>query len=109
MKLFNTENKMERFVCGMQLKTIVSGFGKFSIKNLDLYMRRVGGGVVFVMSQVVSYSLTSLVLRFGRGGGSYEVLGAFFSSYLLIRSIKLVFFDFGEDPISLTPTMGSVD
>jgi hypothetical protein len=36
-------------------------------------------------------------------------LGAFFSSCLLIRSIKLVFFDLGEDPISLTPTMGSVD
>jgi hypothetical protein len=41
-KRFNNEQVTGRFISGMMLKTIVFGFEQYSIKRLDLEIRRIG-------------------------------------------------------------------
>jgi hypothetical protein len=63
IKSFDNERDMERFFCGMQLKSIV-GFKQYPIKTLYLYMPRFGIDHARVMAQIVAPSLSSLILRF---------------------------------------------
>jgi hypothetical protein len=113
-KKFDDQREIERFMCGMQLKSIVSGFEQYSIKKLDLDMRRIGIEYVRVMAQIVAPTLSILCLCFKESTDEdddetdldcYEVLEAFFSSCLQIRCLRLEFFDFGDDPTSFTPTI----
>jgi hypothetical protein len=103
--LLNNEQAMGRFISGMQLKKIV-GFEQYSIKKLDLVLRRIRIEHVRGMIRILSPTLSILCLDF-EGGESdlecYEVLEAFFSSCLQIRCLRLDYFDFGDDPSSLTP------
>jgi hypothetical protein len=111
---FDDDQAMARFVCGMQLKSIVFGFEKYSIKKLDLDMPHVGIDYVRVMAQTVAPTLSSLCLRFEEPSAEdveesdldcYEVVEAFFSRCLQIRDMRLELFDFGDDPSSLTPSI----
>jgi hypothetical protein len=109
MKKFDDEREMERFFCGMQLKKIVFGFEQYSIKDLD--MRQIGIDYIRVMAQTVARTLSSLCLRFKRPAEEeddesdqdcYEVVEAYFSSCHEIRYLRLDYFDFGDDPFSLS-------
>jgi hypothetical protein len=110
-KRFDDQRDMDSFVCGMQLKSIVSGFEQYSIKNLYLNMHRNRIEHVRVMAQIVAPTLSGLGLDFEcpqeeeSDLDCYEVVEAFFSSCLQIRCLRLEFFDFGGDPTSFTPTI----
>jgi hypothetical protein len=114
MKRFDDEREMERFFCGMQLKTIVFGFEQYSIKKLDLDMRRIGIEFIRVMAQIVAPTLSILGLEFEEPAEEddeetdlecYTVMETFFSSCLQICHLRLAFFDFGDDPSSLIPAI----
>jgi hypothetical protein len=102
-KRFDDQRAMASFACGMQLKSIIFGFEQYSIKTLDIVMRRVGKEYTGVIAQVVAPSLSSLRLDFYKDSECYEVLEIFFSSCLQIRHLRLVAFDFGDTPSSLSP------
>jgi hypothetical protein len=113
-KRFDNERNIERFVCGMKLKSIVFGFEQYSIKNLYLDMYRIGIDHVRVMAQIVAPILSILCLNFQEPTeeedeesdlNCYEVVEAFFSSCLQINYLRLEWFDFGDDPSSLTPSI----
>jgi hypothetical protein len=113
-KRFDNEREMEGFVCGMQLKSIVSGFEQYSIKKLDLEIRRIGIEYIRMLSPIVAPTLSILCLYFQEPAEEedeesvlecYEVLEALFFSCLQIRCLQLHFYDFGDDPSSLTPTI----
>jgi hypothetical protein len=110
---FYDEQAIEKFVCGMQLKSIVFGFKQYSIKRLVLIMPRIGIEHVRVMAKTVAPTLSTLRLQFDDPEeedeesvlNCYKVLEAFFSSCLQIRCLRLDYFDFGDDPTSFTPTI----
>jgi hypothetical protein len=121
-KKLNNEKNLVRFVCGMQLRSIV-GFEMYSIKRIDLEIRvtetrRVGLNtirgidtrgteLVGESARVFSSTATSLTLRFLTPNlDCYKVLEDFFSRCLRIRNLILFDFDFRDDPSSLTPTQG---
>jgi hypothetical protein len=114
-KEFDDQRDMERFVCGMQLKSIVSGFEQYSIKTLYLDMRRISKDYVCVMAQTVAPTLSILCLCFKEPAEEddeetdlecYTVVETFFSSCLLIRDLRLDSFEFGDDPsLNFTPTI----
>jgi hypothetical protein len=113
-KGFNNDREMESFVCEMMLKTIVFGFEQCSIKRLDLEIRRIGIEYVCVMAQTVAPTLSILGLEFEEPTEEedeeldldcYEVLEVFFSRCIHIRALRLEFFDFGDDPSFLNPTI----
>jgi hypothetical protein len=73
-------------------------------------LRRIGIEHVHMMAQTVAPTLSSLFLRFVDEDDEsdldcYEVVEVFFSSCLQIRCLRLEFFDFGDDPTFLTPTI----
>jgi hypothetical protein len=112
-KGFEDEREMGRFICGMQLKTIVSGFEQNSIKKLELDMIQVGADHVRMIAPFVASTLSTLHLKFknprleedGESDFDYKVLELFFSLCPWIRNLGLNCFDFGNDPSSLTPTI----
>jgi hypothetical protein len=63
-KRFEDEQAMGRFICGMQLKKIVSGVEQNSIKKLDLDMKRVGVEYVRMIAPIVAHNLSTLNLEF---------------------------------------------
>jgi hypothetical protein len=63
-KRFDNEQKVERIVCGMMLRMIISGFEQYSIKKIDFCMRRVGIEYVYVLAQTVASTLSVLCLDF---------------------------------------------
>jgi hypothetical protein len=105
-KRFDNQRGWERFICGMQLKTLVSGLDQYAIKNLDLCIDRVVNEYAHVIARFVAPTLSSLCLR-SRGSFKerYEVLDTFFCLCLHIKSLRLDFFDFGADPYPLTPSI----
>jgi hypothetical protein len=112
-KEFDNDQAMERFVCGMMLKSIVFGFEQYSIKRLGLIMHRIGIEHVRLMAKTVAPTLSTLSLQFhdpeeeddDSDLDCYKVLETFFSICLRINDLRLEFFDFGDDPSSLTPTI----
>jgi hypothetical protein len=108
IKRFDNERDMGRFVCGMQLKSIVFGFEQYSIKKLHLSIPQIRIEHVRMLSPIVAPTLSSLFLRFVDEDDEsdldcYEIVETFFSSCLQICHLRLAFFDFGDDPSSLTP------
>ncbi len=84
-KPFYNQLKMERFLCGMQLKSIVSGFeAVWSIKKLDIYLHQVGIVHIRMIAQIVASTLSSLTIRsvddttFSYSNPSYPILEEFF-------------------------------
>jgi hypothetical protein len=119
-KRFNNEQAMGRFISGMMLKRIVFGFEQYSIKKLNIDMRRIGIDYLCVMAQTVAPTLSILGLEFKQPAepgepaeeddedtdlDCYTVVETFFASCLQIRDLRLEFFDFGDDPSSLTPAI----
>jgi hypothetical protein len=108
---FEDQRAMERFISGMMLKSIVFGFEQYSIKRLDLYMHQIGIDHARVIAQIVAPTLSILCLCFKEpteeevdesDQDCYKVVEAFFSSCLQIRCLRLDYFDFGDDPSSLS-------
>jgi hypothetical protein len=104
---FYRHRRMEWFFCGMQLKTIVSGFDRYSIKRLKLDMSSLGRGYARVMAQVVSPTLSSLSLRWDDDEDTeevkcYEILDIFLAQCIWINTIYLEEFDFGIYSTSIT-------
>jgi hypothetical protein len=111
----NDEEGMTRFICGMQLKTLVCGFKQFSIKKLNLFLNRARVDFARLIAQMVSSSLSSLKLEFERDlvegneapdiEDCYEVLEIFLARCPRIRSLDLSEIEFGDDSSSFTPTI----
>jgi hypothetical protein len=109
---FKNEQKIEKVVCGMLLKSIVSGLSHYSIKTVFIDVCQVG--VEHIASIIsVAPTLSSLALQMGDDNEDlsptycYGILEYFFSECPRIRNLKLLYFDFGDDLASLTSTIKS--
>jgi hypothetical protein len=97
-----------RFVCGINLRNTVFGVGSCKIKRLDLDMIKVGCDYIPMIAQILSPTLSSLMLDFGDVlivGRDYETLEIFLGRCSSIRNLCLESFDFGDDPASITQTI----
>jgi hypothetical protein len=92
---FGEERGIERFLCGIQLRSLVFEMGCVSITRLEIYMEFVGRKeYILLLARFVSPSLSALYLHFGvdereelfySSKESYEILEAFFIHCPLIN------------------------
>ena len=88
-----------RFACGLQTRAIV-GADIPSIRYLDIYLERVGKESAMMLAPLVAHSLSTLSIYFYRISSldCVEVLDAFLNQCNWIRNLRLISFDFGNDP-----------
>jgi hypothetical protein len=110
---FGKDRKIERFVCGFHLHSLVFGMRIKSINVLDLDMGFVGIDNATVLAQIVAPSLSILGLELYTFDSkaalpsleSYAIAEVFFLNCLKIRSLSLFGFNFGDDPVAVSPTI----
>jgi hypothetical protein len=98
---------MERFICGLHLRNIVFGSGSCKIKRLDLDLSVFAGEYVPLIARLVAPTLSFLKIDFFvyyESSLCFEILDIFINSCSRIQSLWLEGFDFGDDPVSITPT-----
>jgi hypothetical protein len=98
--------KIERIICGLHLRTIV-GLERCTIKYLVLDAESAGKEYIDLLARYVSPTLISLDLACGglESVECYEVLEIFFDRCDGIRNLRLEYFDFGNDPDSVSQTV----
>jgi hypothetical protein len=94
----------ERFLCGFYLQSLVFGVGSVSINRLKLDTRSMTRENTLILAQIVAPSISSLTLSGDRlpSMDCYAVMEVFFLHCRQIRSLKLIKFDFGDDPASIS-------
>jgi hypothetical protein len=95
-------------MCGIQLSRIVFGYEAYSIKHLELDLELVNREYVPILARLVSSTLCTLEISFinvGEAGGCYAILDQFFSQCHGIRNLKLLWFNFGDDPTTISQTI----
>jgi hypothetical protein len=103
------KKKREKSICGYQLNSLVFGAEIFRIANLTLDVRDIKKEHIPTIALIVSYNILSLALVFNYRDDDhlacYETLEAFFSRCERIRTLRLNFFNFGDDPLAITATI----
>jgi hypothetical protein len=97
---FVVEKEDYSLMCGIQLSRIVFGYEAYSIKHLDLKLRLVDRMHIPILARLASPTLRTLELDlYGvESGICYAILDQFFSRCNGIRNLKLIWFNFGDDP-----------
>jgi hypothetical protein len=98
-RFLDVNKRIENFICGLQLRSLV-GLKRVLIKNLEIDMQSVEKKYISLLVPLVGPFLSSLDLGFGGEDSTdcYEVLDVFFESCGGIRNLRLISFDFGDDP-----------
>jgi hypothetical protein len=112
-QVFGKDRKVEKFLCGFQLQSLVFGMGNISINRLEIEIKFVGRENAVMLAREVASSLSILQLDFEVSGDEssipalecYEIANAYFHHCHGIRSLRLFGFDFGDDPESISPTI----
>jgi hypothetical protein len=98
-------DNIESYVCGVHLQSIV-GLERSTIKHLIIDPEFFGADYIKLIARLVSTTLSSLALWFeDRGDQSsvcYDVLSEFLDQCDGIRNLRLEYFDFGDDPTSIS-------
>jgi hypothetical protein len=105
--IFATDNeRIERFICGLHLRSIV-GLESRTIKHLTIDREFIGIEFINIVSRFLFPTLSSLNLMFDdrvadQSYECYEALDILFKQCNGIQTLKLVHFDFGDDPTSFS-------
>jgi hypothetical protein len=91
------------FLCGFHLRSIV-GLERCMIKQIVLNLKHVGKEFIDVIARFSAPTITSLLVGCGRIASSecYDALDVFFKQCDGIRNLRLEYFDFGDDPITIS-------
>jgi len=97
------EVNVEGFICGLHLRSFVE-FEMFSIKYLVISLKRAGKECIQLIARAVGPTLSSLIIDCldKTSPECYEALGVFFEQCDGIRNLRLVNFDFGDDPVAFS-------
>jgi hypothetical protein len=96
------------FICGIQIKSIVSGIESFSIKKLNLDWGGFTPEMGLLMAALVAPTLSELSLKFPDEGSSgeepepYQVLDKFFTLCSGIKKLKLTDMDMSDSADLIT-------
>jgi hypothetical protein len=110
-QVFGEDRKVEQFLCGFHLQSLVFRMGSISINCLELDMRLVSIENALLLAQIAAPSLSILNLGFRVGIpfptslDCYAALDVFFKYCPRIKSLILSWFNFGDDPESISPTI----
>jgi hypothetical protein len=96
--------RIEPYICGLHLRCLV-GLEMCTIKHFVLDVNHVGKEYIQSIAQVAASTLVTLSIA-SKGIDSsecYGALNAFYEKCDGIRNLRLVDFDFGDDPMILLP------
>jgi hypothetical protein len=105
---------IERFVCGLHLRSLVFGLDSVSINRLELKIELIGEHNILPIIRLAAHSLSSLNLDFFFMSDDdpayypencYAILEVVFLHCRRIRTISLHGFDLGDDPAFISPSI----
>jgi hypothetical protein len=103
---FYGRGSIESFISGLHIRSIV-GLERCTIKHLTIDLEFIAKEYVDILARVSASTLSSLNLMFeerdaDQSSDCYDALEILFKKCDRIRNLKLVYFDFGDDPESIS-------
>jgi hypothetical protein len=105
---YGNHKRVQSFVCGYRLDSLVFGSPSFQISTLFLDLDDIGKECIPMIAQIVAPTLSSLNFVFNGDedvSACYETLQIFLYRCQWIRNLRLVAGWFGESADSITPTI----
>jgi hypothetical protein len=96
-----------QFICALHLQSVVFGLESFFIRRLVLRFS-ICKEDILLLTSFAAPTLSSLAIVFEIGDephACYEALGVFFEECAGIQTLKLMYFDFGDNPDHITQTV----